>query len=560
MHSKSAFTSIGHAPNARSDWLWALLACAAIAGGFHVLVLLDALHDNVDLKTHYRWVSQIYSATQEGIWYPRWYGLDHSGLGQPAVPPPAFVSTVVLFSYLTGDVWQGMKWATYIGSFLLCFTSFCAGRALSNRTAGYVAAVAIPAIPYVFFQVNLQAAFHVYFGLPWLVWFISASMAGSRRLVNGGVVLSLGALIFSHPLTAFLALASMGTALLGVTAFAPEHYSRKQFFGWGVSCVIGVCLGAGYLLPAMAHMALMNASHSVPHLDWKDSFVFPWVTGALYGVRWWVVQWVYPAVVLLAMGVLCVFVRRMRGVVAEQYGRGVCLIAVASVAFIFSSEAAFPIYFFSDIFRTVQWPYRFQLVASIASVLGLTVVATVLWRTRERRLAVFVVLAPIALGMGVSAATGYKLVTSSNRSVVGAFLLEGSFGQPESMLKTVGPNWRTYVADGGLASDCTNWQARCDLIETSPHSRQWTIALPQAQYVRLPLFFHPGWRVVVNEREVKAHPDFNTGLTSFELAKGRHEVRLVWQGLPAERYGWWVTGIAALLLIVVLRVGCARRI
>jgi len=77
--------------------------------------------------------------------------------------------------------------------------------------------------------------------------------------------------------------------------------------------------------------------------------------------------------------------------------------------------------------------------------------------------------------------------------------------------------------------------------------------------IRVKKVYYPHWRLIDQAgEELETHPDERTGLLSFELPKGRHELTLERRLLPVEIAGIFVS-LFALLGVVIAGARSARR-
>lgn len=550
----------------RAPWLrWlavaALLAAAAVAV-LALPVLFDRSMPNIDRDTHFRWLFQFREAIESGEPYPRWLQRANLGLGEIGY------SAYIVYWYLSAglqllglDVWSSVQ-ALAVASLLAMglITYGCVAR-LAPAGWAVTAALLMIAAPFPVFLVTHYSAFPWSFSLWTALAFIVLSLKPEQTAGSRALLLMVTALMcLAHVLVGFMALVSVG-AVMAWQAWRQRHEGGgRRLAWWCVAVGLGVGLVAFQLLPSMQTRTLLkppDATHA-HYLDWHNSFTFPLVTSALYGQRWFSVQWLHSSLLLAVVAAAAWALRGARTAPAQR-AFVQALLATAGVALVLSSELAYPVYQLISPFRSVQWPYRFLCIASVAGVLA--AVATIGLPTQRRGRPV----PRVALALSLAALVGFTALlqwqvlrtgTPLDRS---GRLLEGSFQQHGLELTTVGPDWRRYVDEGGLAAECRRLGLACTEAPGTTQNRHWIIETPAAAVVRLPLFDSPTWRLEIDGQAAPKALDPATGLITAQVPAGRHTIGVRFVPLSAAGLGSAVSAGSALVAMLLAAAAWRRR-
>ncbi len=135
------------------------------------------------------------------------------------------------------------------------------------------------------------------------------------------------------------------------------------------------------------------------------------------------------------------------------------------------------------------------------------------------------------------------------------------------------PGWRQYVAEGYLAGEARRLRMNVKTERDHIHERVWVFEKVEgpgfqtephrqdacATRVRLPVFYHAGWRVEINGETAPVYEDENSALLAVALPPGRSEVRMYWGVTPEERAGYWISVVSLFLFLASLIVDRSRR-
>lgn len=534
-------------------WPKALLLALTVA--FVLLfqpLVLNQLIPQGDYVTHLRWATQFANAIADGVAYPRWAYASHGGLGDPTFIyyQPLFYYVVSAVNVFFADVNQAVRATILIGNALLALAAYSVLRLHCSGWRLALGVSAIQSLPLLFFLTAYYGALPWVFAAPFALLFASESARVSPRVHRLAIWLAL--LTLTHILSALMLLITLAfsAAVQGlrdralVTAYVPR---------WLAGVSIGLLICSFYLFPAVTQQHLITPSGwtADPTLDWRRSFAFPLLTYITYGFRWFALQWPFPLIAAGMAASALLLARKLPADDSAALARALAIFAL--VALFLSSELAWPLYAYLPPLEKIQWPYRFVAPAMLCAGLSLAIVLSVCpVRSHYQR-------RPLATACGLASVGGCVLIAvllqmgvmrEGRPPVVASEAMRGMFGQPEYLPANAGPGWRAYLEAGGWLAECQRLKIDCSEVVHTSHGWSGMVTAAQPVVARVPLFFYPAWSVWINEAKAPAQVDRDTGLIRVELPAGQHALRVSWDGLPAERAGWWMSLLGSVLLAV----------
>jgi len=540
-------------PPLRWRGMLALCACTVLLWAYALATL--HLPYQVDMLVHLRWADQFLAAVREGWLLPRWAHASIGGLGDPTFfyYQPLFYYLSSSFGLLGLGSGHALLAAAMVPFLLLglavqlrCLRHYRHGPALGG-------ALFVLASPVLLFLSTQMAAFPWTLALPFCLLFVMESMREHPRVPQLAILLALVCL--SHLLSALMLLTCMGLARL-LLAF-PQQRTLASHAAWTVGVTLGLALAAFFVYPAVTQLHLINPDGWTggANFDWRRAFALPTFSFALHGFRWFAIQ---GPLSLIAFA-LCLFVlRSSRAAATPGSAQAKRLAVVALAALALASELAYPLYALLEPMRKIQFPYRFiflaLLLANVALVIELNEHAWRRWGKAMRAAAVALILGQCA----ITAYLEWGIVHKGEPIPARDSFMHGHFGQPEYIPAVRGPDWKAYLAGGGLAGECVRLQARCDVTLRRTHAQTFAIETAHPVDLRLPLLAYPAWRIVIDGKEQPLRTDPATGLALARLGPGRHTVELAWNGLQAETTGLRISAAATLVLAAWLAAGRRR--
>lgn len=526
-----------------------LAAIVALVILFQPLVL-NHLIPQGDYVIHLRWATQFAGGLSDGVAYPRWAYASHGGLGDPTFVyyQPLFYYVVSALNFFTVDIDQAVRVSILVGNVLLALAAYSSLRLHCSGWRLALGVAAVQSLPLFFFLTAYYGALPWVFALPFALLFANESARMTPRAHWLAVWLAL--LTLSHILSALMLLI---TVALGAVTLVFQDRSRgiEFFLRWLVGVGIGLLLCAPYLFPAVTQQHLITPAGwtADPTLDWRRSFAFPLVSYLTYGFRWFALQWPFPLITVgMALSAL-LLTRRMSNNESTTVARALAIFAL--VALLFSSELAWPLYAYLPVLEKIQWPYRFVAPAMLCAGLSLAIVLSVRplrAHYQQRPLATVCALAAAGSCVLIALLLQLGVMKEGRPPVIASEAMRGAFGQPEYLPAKAGPGWREYLEAGGWATECRRVGVECSEVVRTSHGWSGKVSATLPVTVRVPIFFYPAWSAWINGTSLPAQADPATGLIRFELPAGQHDLRVSWEGLPAERVGWWLSLVGLLLL------------
>jgi len=516
------------------------------------------LPKQVDILVHLRWSDQFLAALQDGRLLPRWAWASFGGLGDPTFSyyQPLFYYITSAYALLGASPPRALLLGALTPFVMLgLIVQFSIFKRYGARRA-LLGACFIVFCPVLFFLAAQMAAYPWTLSLPFSILFIRESVRDEPRPARLAILLAL--LCLSHLLSGLIALMATGVGRL--VLHPPARHNLVRHGAWLLGVVLGLGLAAFFIYPAVTQLGLINPQGWTggDNFDWRRAFAFPTFTFMQYGLRWAAIQWPF-AVFALAMCLLVLLAKKAAMPTPGQVlARRFAVVALAALAL--GSELAYPLYALLPPLQKIQFPYRFVFVATILASIALVLHLYEGGWSRWNRLLRLAALAIFAAYFAQTLLLQWQIHKGGLELPQREQYMQGVFGQPEYLPAVRGPQWKAWVADGGLIGECLRLQIACTPArDDQTHAFNATIETPRAVGVRLPMFAYPAWQLVVDGAPQALVADPETGVVLARLAPGRHDVALRWIGLPADATGRIVSLIALVLVLSMLAAGFVKR-
>jgi hypothetical protein len=500
------------------------------------------------------WAEQFADQFRAGILYPRWLPDSFTGLGGPAFyyyPPIGFwidaLLSVVTFNTLSVSYRLSFASLLLLWGSGLAMHAWLKAEATSPRVALY-GAIAYMAAPYHLldhYWRGAYAEFAAYAVLP-LVMLAVRHIAESRRF----------GLVFLAVAYAALPMTHLPTSLLISLTALPMYVLYRGWrlgavgpaIGFFVRCALGGAIGLGlaaiYLIPA----------HTLQ--DWIPADTF-W-SGGYRLERWFllplalrneladmmaIIAWITLAYGIAAIGVLAVLAREgvRQGWRSESaFWAFVCLVCLLLIAGIV------PWFWQIPFVAKVQFPWRLMIVVEFAAITALCLVK---WYRRSHATSFIFVAAVIACAPAFGAMTqGIRLRVEESSAKPDVpqdakeFLPAGYPQKPGAGYADLG----LEPLEGMPTISCAPPAGVCRAARERFGALRIEVEGDAPTTIVLRRFFFPGWRLDPALPVVATEP---LRLASFTAPAGRHVYRLEPGSLPAERWGWVISGLSLVLLL-----------
>lgn len=505
------------------------------------------------------WGSQFADQIRAGVVYPRWLPDSFDGLGGPAFyfyAPISFWADALL-SLVTFDVFS-VSYRQSLASLLLLWASGLAMHAwlkaaAASPRAAFYGALAYMAAPYHLLDHYYRGAFAefaAYAVLP-LVALGVHRVAENRRFGPAVLAGAYAALLMTH----------LPTALLITLTALPMYVLYR---GWRLGAVLPA---AGFFVRCAMSGALglgLSAIFLVPALTlqgWISSEKF-WVPG--YRIEDWlllrfllipdpwfrltdmmeIIAWLAAAYAIAAIGVAAALAqaRGRPGWRSEAaFWALVCVVCLALIA------GLLPWFWQIPFVAKVQFPWRLMIAVEFAAI---TAICLAPWRRRARAALIIMGVAILALVPGVSemalgifVRTHVSMVQQDTPQDLKQFMPAGYSQRPGAGYAELGLEPLKDVP----AISCSPAAAVCSATAERFGAMRLTVESDAPTTVVLRRFFFPAWQIDGVAAVVPTDP---LKLVSFVAPAGRHTFHLRRTALPEEQWGWALSGLSLILLLV----------
>jgi hypothetical protein len=507
------------------------------------------------------WAKQFAEQVQAGIFYPRWLPDSFGGLGAPTFyfypPLPFWIDALV--SIVTFDTLP-VSYRLSLTSVLLLWASGLTmhawlERETQNGRTALWGALAYMVAPYHLLDHYLRGAlaeFTTFAVLPLLVLAILLT-AEKHRAGLALLAVAFAALLMSH----------LPTALLVSVTFVPLYIlfrawrlaDRRAAIGFllrsALAGALGIGLAATYLLPAMLLQGWISAD-----LFWTDYYrVENWFVVA--PGRWPELSFMQIIASLtaaygLATVALGLVVLRLGADDGRRIEFGFWL-AISLVCLLLMSGLV-PWFWQLPEVAKVQFPWRLMVIVEFAVITAFCLAPL---KKPQRRVVYVLAAAAVALAPGIvliggEAADRIALTRSNPLPATIESTEYQPAGYPHSPPQGGHTNPRLDLLAQIRTIDCTPAAQACSVREDHFGALQARVDSAEPTTVVLRRFYFPAWQVeVLPSREtIVVKPTDQLRLVSFLAPAGRAEFRLHRAPLPAERWGWLVTGLSLATLLV----------
>ncbi|MGQ0582409.1 MAG: hypothetical protein ACT4O6_10765 [Reyranella sp.] len=502
------------------------------------------------------WAAQFADQFRAGVAYPRWMPESFGGLGGPAFyfyPPLAFLVDA-LVSVVTFDALP-ISYRLSLSAALLLWGSGLAMYAwlaeeVEERAVALYGSLGYMAAPYHLLDHYFRGAyaeFAAYAFLPLAILAIRR-IAGQRRDGPPLLAVSYGALLMTHLPTALLASATLLPAYVLFRAWRAGNPAALSIL---LRCAAGGVLGAG-----------LAAAHLWPALDLQSWISAEKLWTAGYSVENWflltperwrkpadmmeMIAWFAAAYAIAALGILLLLRGGAPGTVRRTEATFwaflalVCLLLMSGLVPWFWQIVPFV--------ARVQFPWRLMVVVEFAVITSLCLALPVAWARRDSVVfasaAVCLVLGSVPLLEGVVVRSVLALNRVSPPVQDAREYLPAGFPQrPDAAYDELALEPLRSVP----AITCAPPASVCRVEEGRFGAMRLTVESDGPTTVVLRRFFFPAWQI---DGIAAVAPTDPLKLVSFVAPAGRHTFHLRRTALPEEQWGWALSSLSLILLLV----------
>jgi hypothetical protein len=489
-------------------------------------------------------------AWDSGALWPRWQTLAFQGYGYPVFnyQAPLLYFLTAALSYIAPGLEVAYKGVMLVACLLYGVGMYLWTRDLLGSRGAVLASAAYVFATFRFRELYFVGGYSQFlaFGLyPWVLYFARKLAATPSRGTFLGTVLSLAAVVMSHNISAMLFAPVLGVYGLGLAIAYRRSGAWRRLVLAGV---LGLAMSAIFWLPAFGEMRFTRAQVLTQgYWDVREHFVragqllaespalddraanppMPFNFGRLH-------------LALAVLGALTVLRRSRRPLWRFQI---LFALALALISAFMMLSASYPIWRVVPLIKYAEYPWRLFGVAFLGS--SLLVGASATWLERAPRVqlaAATVAMVALILSVAVyqfpraflqAGATPREYLVYENAfRAVGTtagneFLTPAVRGVPTE--PALGPDLaRTVLVDPAAGQSAT-------VIEEQSNSLRLRISSPSASSLTVTQFYFPGWRGWLDGQPILLGAAEGTGLITFDMPAGDHEVTLRFEDTPLRR-------------------------
>jgi hypothetical protein len=527
-----------------------------------------------DVLIHLLWSTNFTSQLWAGEWYPRWLDQMNNGLGSPvfffyAPLPYYFTASLKPLFNVDPEGWRQIGVAASMAIILSGYSAYLWLRRSNGAPAALIAAIVYMGAPY-HLAIDLYDRFAfaklwAFVWMPLVLWGVEATIAGKRRAPLG-LALAFAGLVLTHPPTTLIfSLVAIAYAIL-----CGERGDRvRAIMRVGVAMALGAGIAGAYLVPALTTQ--QNVSFSDMRVDYL-SYVYHFL---YYGPRFnadllkiLAQLGNYAAVALMACA--AAFLLAGRSLVGQEKQCARFWMGVAIAVFLMMLPIARPIWDLLPLLQAIQFPWRFNIVLTLAmaALVALWASAAITKASRLNGLSLALVCA-IVIGQSLPAVYTYQMLSQTpgetsmdkvlvqlgplnEKAVESVEVARLAVDVPEYRPRWVPSEFRrgSSTLHDALAQIQTAYlqqeQGTAAILSRSPRRMVVAVDIPTEGWVKLPHFYYPGWRAVdsATSARLSLRPSKQEGLIELKAGPGQHRVVLELEPGMAERVGWGISGLS----------------
>ncbi len=530
----------------RGSLAWApLMAIAAAAFAVEIPFFFSGMPSGHDVEFHlYSWL-EVLSQWKLGIIYPRWAALAHFGYGEPRFifyPPGSWTLGAVISAIIPWTLAAGI----YIWLVLAAagVTMFLLARQWLDRRDATFAAVLYAVNPYHLVIVYWRSAFAELLAsslLPLLLLLLLRADEKSRRMTVLLALLLASAWLINEPAAVMI---HYSLALLAVV-IAWQRRSPRLLLAATAAVVLGAALAAFYLLPAVYEQKWVNIAEAVSAgVRPVDSFLFTRIADPDHNAFNYLVSWVAIAEILLTV----IAAWAARGWRSRNPTLWYSLVAWAAACALLMFPISSLLWNILPKLQFVQFPWRWLLCLGIP----LTLLIVLGVRRWAARVTIYGAMLFVLVFAGHHYQPPWWDHAADLREMQGNMASSAGYEGTDEYApvgadaSSVDKDARRVIVDGPA-------HATIHVSLWSPDIKLFTAEMSAPDNLALRLFNYPAWRVDVNGRQVQAGTREATGQMLVPVEAGTNQVQLTFICTWDRRAGGWISALALLLVLVLLR-------
>lgn len=534
---------ISHQPhNTSAPTYFALLIFVVVSFAVVAPFFSLGIPSGHDFEFHMNSWMEVRQQWQQGIVYPRWADLAHSGYGEARFlfyPPASWTLGAALGAVLPWTVVPG----AYIWTVLTLsgFSMYWLARGWLEWRDAIFAGALYAVNPYFLVIVYWRSAFAELLAgalLPLLLlWILRLEERRWQAVVPLGLVVA-AAWLTNAPSAVMV---NYSLVLLVVVLAVRQRSPRPLFYG-GVAALIGIALAAFYVLPAAYEEKWVNISQVLsPGVQPADNYLFTKIGDADHN-RFNLLVSLVAAGEIIWLAFAAWFSRRRSSSlvlwkILTAWGTCAMLLMLPFTSLFWNHLPEL---------KFVQLPWRWLLCLNAALVL----LAVMAWQRWWPRMLAYAVMLGVVVFVWHRVQPPWWDHAVDVQNMQSAMLSEHGY---EGTDEYVPINADPYEIDPAMRKATLNGpgHAQIRVLEWGAQEKEFTALVSEPTRLAVRLFNYPAWRVEVNGQPVSVETQETTGVMIVPVGAGDNKVTIKFIRTWDRVVGGVISGLAFFLVLAV---------
>lgn len=524
--------------------------------------LISGVIEAHDVLFHFNWSKSFSEQLWSGELYPRWLLGMNSGLGSPSFffyPPIPYYFTSLFYPLQLGNlpIWLHLVLSASLALIASGVTAYIWLKDSTNVKSAFIGSILYMSLPYhLAIDLYWRFAFSEYWSFVWipLVLFFSRKLIQGTRCAIAGFAISYGLLCMTHlPTTLIFSPVPISYVVL----MSKRYQKAKVLVRLGLALFLGVGLSAIYLVPALTtqNYVLLEEIASRPFFYYANNFL--WDKRVIPPALIEFVVYLGVLVGLMAGISVCAFIGSYKTLSKSGRWESIYWFTIAGVSSLMILPLSKPIWQLFPILQIIQFPWRFNVVLTVATTALITLGVYVFhkitqgWQKNVLVFGMLLLTSTILTSVGMMDTHVHRLTFNSD-SVI-RMSQDASEYRPKwvaaeifdrSLVYELGknlPNAKVTTGEGSVS--IKQWQPRKIVLQTNAKT-DVTVTLKQ--------FYYPGWtaRLTSKLKQLPVEPSPREGLLRVKVPQGQYTIRVTLDAGWQERLGQVMSAVCALIVVL----------
>lgn len=524
--------------------------------------LISGVIEAHDVLFHFNWSKSFSEQLWSGELYPRWLLGMNSGLGSPSFffyPPIPYYFTSLFYPLQLGNlpIWLHLVLSASLALIASGVTAYIWLKDSTNVKSAFIGSILYMSLPYhLAIDLYWRFAFSEYWSFVWipLVLFFSRKLIQGTQWAIAGFAISYGLLCMTHlPTTLIFSPVPISYVVL----MSKRCQKAKVLVRLGLALFLGVGLSAIYLVPALTTQkyVLLEEIASRPFFYYANNFL--WDKRVIPPALIEFVVYLGVLVGLMAGISVCAFIGSYKTLSKSGRWESIYWFTIAGVSSLMILPLSKPIWQLFPILQIIQFPWRFNVVLTVATTALITLGVYVFhkitqgWQKNVLVFGMLLLTSTILTSVGMMDTHVHRLTFNSD-SVI-RMSQDASEYRPKwvaaeifdrSLVYELGknlPNAKVTTGEGSVS--IKQWQPRKIVLQTNAKT-DVTVTLKQ--------FYYPGWtaRLTSKLKQLPVEPSPREGLLRVKVPQGQYTIRVTLDAGWQERLGQVMSAVCALIVVL----------